>query len=124
MSNTKEITTTEEQIKTILDERISAIYARDLPGVLNKYAPDIVSFDIGDPLQNNGIEIIRRRLQDWFASYQGPINQEMNNLVVNVGKEVAFSYCLTRTYGTSIKERNLICGIVLQAAFINPATSG
>jgi ketosteroid isomerase-like protein len=103
MTITKELITAEEQIKTILEDRISAIYMKDVSGVLNKYAPDGVSFGIFSPLKNLGIEIIRSLFQSWFDTYKAPIHQEMNSLVVNAGEDVAFSYCLTRTIGTSTK---------------------
>lgn len=103
MGTTIELIDREEQIKTVLEERISSIHDKNLQGVLDLYAPDVVSFDIGEPLQNNGIETIKTRLENWFASYQSPINQEMSNLVVSAGEEVAFCSCLGRTHGTSIK---------------------
>ena len=103
MDTTIELVEKEEQIKTVLEERISAIHDKNLQGALDLYAPGVVSFDIGAPLQNNGIGVIKARLGNWFASYQGPINQEMSNLVVSAGEEVAFCSCLGRTWGTSIK---------------------
>ena len=102
MSAVNELVTTEEQIKIVLNDRTSAIYAKDLFGVLDKYAPDVVSFDIGAPLQSIGIEVIKKRLLDWFASYKGYINQELNNLVVDAGEQIAISHCLIRTFGTGI----------------------
>jgi ketosteroid isomerase-like protein len=103
MNTTKTLTAIEEQISELLDERIRAIHAKDLPGVLSLYAADVVSFDIGEPLLSKGIGVIKERLQRWFDTYRGPINQEMNGLEVDGEENVAFSYCLMRTDGTSEK---------------------
>lgn len=96
-------TENETQIKALLDQKIKAIYNKDMEGILAMYTDDVVTFDLKDPLQNAGTGTIKNRLREWFISYQSEINQEYQKLEVYAGDSVAFSHCLTRTYGTSIK---------------------
>jgi ketosteroid isomerase-like protein len=93
-----------EEIKTILEERIKAIYDRDLQGIMAIYVPGAVTFDLKEPLKNNSSEAIKRRLHEWFGTYKSPISQELSQLEIVAGADVAFSHCLTRTYGTGIKD--------------------
>lgn len=92
-----------EHIQFIIDQRIKAIYGRDEHQILSFYSPQVTTFDFAPPLQNNGIAAIKQRLENWLASYAGHISQEVSDVHIEVSGNMAYSYCLTRTYGTSIK---------------------
>ena len=42
----------EDAIRDLIDGFVKAIRARSVDGVLSVFAPDVVSFDIGPPLQH------------------------------------------------------------------------
>ena len=90
------------QVKALLDKKIEAVHKKDAAIILGMYARNIVSFDLKEPMANKGVETIKNRLTEWFASYEDDINQEMQQLEIIADDEVAFSHCLMRTYGTSI----------------------
>lgn len=90
----------EAPVRAVLEEKIKAIHDKNPDAVLALYTDNPVTFDFKDPLQNKGKEAIKARLEEWFASYKGPVNQEMKELEVIAGDDLAFSHCLTRTYGT------------------------
>ena len=89
-------------IRQIVDARIKAIHDKDAKALLAMYMPDVVSYDLMKPLQNDGTDTISKRLANWFKNYDGPIDQEVANLTIAASGDVAFSYCLTRTVGTSL----------------------
>ena len=82
----------QDQIQAIIDKKIIGIYNRDEHAVLSVYAPDVVSFDLAPPLQNQGIAGIKKRLQGWFASYMGHITQKVADVKIMVDQEIAFSH--------------------------------
>jgi uncharacterized protein (TIGR02246 family) len=93
-------TTDEVAIRALLDGFVNAIRRKDLHGVMSVFAPDVVSFDFGPPLQHGGGETFRKRWQELFESYQGAIDYEIRDLSIDAGDDVAFSHSLNRVGGT------------------------
>jgi uncharacterized protein (TIGR02246 family) len=100
MTIDKTRTTDEAAIRALLDGFVKAIRAKDIHGVMAVFAPDVVSFDFGPPLQHGGGEIFMMRWQELFESYQDAIDYEIRDLSVAAGDDVAFSHSLNRVSGT------------------------
>ena len=90
----------EIQIQQLIDGWAKALRAKDIDGVMSHYAPDILVFDIAPPLQYKGADAYRKNLEEWFATWEGPIECQIRDLSVTVGDDVAFSHSLNRIYGT------------------------
>ena len=90
----------ERSIRGIIEERVAAIGERDVEKLLTHHAPDVVSFDVLDPLQNAGSDTIRRRAGRWLSSYEGAPGYEVRDLNVTAGETVAFCRYLYRVSGT------------------------
>lgn len=90
----------EAQIRALIDHRIEAVRANDVNGALSNIAPDILSFDVVNPLQYIGSDALRKRAEGWFSSFQGPIGYEIRNLSITASDDVAFSHSLNRFSGT------------------------
>ncbi|MDQ3779565.1 MAG: nuclear transport factor 2 family protein [Chloroflexota bacterium] len=71
-------------------------------------APDVVSFDIVNPLRYRGADAGRDRLEEWFASFQGPIDYELRDLSIAAGDDVAFCYSLNRVSGTKLDGEKIV----------------
>lgn len=104
MNNTNAQTENEALIRAILDERIKAIYDRNLEVILAMYTKGVVTFDLKDPLQNMGVDAVKKRIEEWFSTYKSPISQEIQKVAISCADDVAFSHCLTRTYGTATND--------------------
>ena len=87
-------------IRQLVDGLVDAIRRKDIDGVMSVFSPDVVSFDLGPPLQHGGGETFMRRWRELFDSYQGPIDYEVRGLRISAGDDVAFSYSLNRISGT------------------------
>jgi ketosteroid isomerase-like protein len=87
-------------IRTLLDDRSEAIGARDLDRLLSFYSHDIVYFDVVPPLYYAGIEALRGRFADWFGRWSSPIGQDVADVHVEAGGDVAAVRMLIRTSGT------------------------
>jgi ketosteroid isomerase-like protein len=66
---------------------------------MSVFAPEVISFDLGPPLQHGGGEAFKRRWQELFESVQGPIDYEVRDLSITAGNDVAFSHSLNRIKG-------------------------
>ena len=93
--------TGEREIHAIMDNLANAIRAKDVDALMAHYAPDVLTFDLLPPLQYQGADAIRKRVSEWFSSFQGPIGLEMRNLNITAGDDVAFCSSLNGSTGTN-----------------------
>jgi uncharacterized protein (TIGR02246 family) len=93
-------TKNEAQIRQLIDNQANAVRAKDINGSMSNYAPDIVSFDVVNPLQKIGLEACRKRADAWFSSFQGPIVYEIRDLSIIASDAAAFCHSLNRVNGT------------------------
>ncbi len=90
----------EAEIQALIDERVSAIRARNAIGATAHVAPEILLFDVVNPLQYIGSDALRKRAAQWFASFDGPIGFEVRDLGITASDSVAFSHSLNHVYAT------------------------
>src|ERR1039458_8288213 len=70
----------ETQIRALIDGRTKAVCAKDSVRATSGIAPDILTFDVVNPLENIGSDASRKRVEEWFASFQGPISYETRDM--------------------------------------------
>ena len=87
----------EAEIKRIIEGFVEALRAKDLDGVMSMYAPELVSFDIAPPLQYVGADAMRKRWEEVFSSFPGPMGYEIADLSITVGDDVAFTHSFNRS---------------------------
>lgn len=75
-----------------------AIGDKDAARAKSHLTDDVVQFTLAPPLQNRGKDA--EDLQEWFATWKGPIGSETRDVEINVGGEVAFARSLVRMTGT------------------------
>ena len=93
---------TESTIASLLNERSRAIHDKAIDRLLAFYSVDIVYFDVVPPLQYVGADALRARFLDWFARWQGPIGQQIEDLRVTASADVAVAHMLIRAGGTLV----------------------
>ena len=93
-------TRSERQIRALVDDLAIAIRIKDVDALMGHYAPDVLTFDLLPPLQYSGADAIRKRVSDWFSSFQGPIGFAMLNLSITAGDDVAFCHSLNGVRGS------------------------
>jgi uncharacterized protein (TIGR02246 family) len=89
----------EAKIRTHVDKIVEGIRAKDLEGLKQLYATDVVSFDVEPPLQHVGIEA---KLKNWARAFRffQDVTYEVRDLTLTVDDEVAFAHCFGRLSGT------------------------
>ncbi len=90
----------EAEIKRLIEGGVEACRARDIDGIMSIYARELVSFDLVPPLRYVGAGEYRKRWEETFSSFQGPIGYEIHDLDITTGDDVAFAHSLNRLSGT------------------------
>jgi ketosteroid isomerase-like protein len=83
----------------LIDGFVKAIPAKDIDGVMSVFAPEVISFELGPPLQHGGGATFMKRWIELFESYPGSIDYEVRDLSVTAADDVAFSHSLNRISG-------------------------
>jgi uncharacterized protein (TIGR02246 family) len=91
-----------DQVREVIESWAKAIRAKDVEGALACFAPDVLTFDLAPPLQHAGREVIRKGLEDWFPTWEGPIGLEIRDLHVTADGHVAYGTSLQRMSGTKV----------------------
>jgi uncharacterized protein (TIGR02246 family) len=91
--------TGEAEIRAAIKGWAKALRAKDINALMTNYAPDVLSFDVVNPLQRQGRDEAKKRAEEWIASWQGPIECEISNLSITAGNDVAFSHHLSHFSG-------------------------
>ena len=86
------------RIRECIESWAKALRAKDVDGVMSHYTPDILTFDLAPPLQHVGGDY-RRGFEEWFKTFRGPVNVEVQDLDITVGDDVAFSHSLNHLTG-------------------------
>jgi len=94
---------TQSQIRRILDRWADAVRAKDSKALTANFAPDVVVFDLIDPLKYDGLEALKQRAAQWLSAFQGPVSYETEDLRITTGDDVAFCHSLNHVKGTTVK---------------------
>jgi ketosteroid isomerase-like protein len=99
--------TGEAQLRALIDDRVKAVRAKDIDGLMSRHAPGVLMFDALNPLQYIGSDTVRARAEEWFSWYQGPIGYEVRDLSIATSETVAFCHYLYRVSGTMTNGREV-----------------
>jgi ketosteroid isomerase-like protein len=105
----------EAKIRLQVDKIVEGIRAKDLEGLKQLYATDVVSFDVEPPLQHVGIEAKLKNWANVFTFFQG-VSYEVRDLTVIVGDDVAFGHGFGRLSGT-LKNGTATSGMWVRGTF-------
>jgi ketosteroid isomerase-like protein len=90
----------EAQIRAIIEGWADAIRAKDSNGIAANLAPDLLLFDLINPLQYRGSQSVSARAEEWLSSFEGPVAYEVRDLTITAGDNVAFCHSLNHVDGT------------------------
>lgn len=90
----------EHEIRQLFHAWQKALEDKDVERRTTHYAPDVLLFDVVNPLQHRGIGPLRERLSTWLSSFDGPVNAELRDLTITTGNDTAFCTSLQRFRGT------------------------
>ena len=91
--------TDEAGIRSLIDQRVKALYAKDAEAVIACLAPDYVPFTLAPPLVSTMTSA--KEYESWFATWQGPIGTEIRDLAITVSGDLGISHSLNMMSGRS-----------------------
>ncbi|MBA3277870.1 MAG: nuclear transport factor 2 family protein [Geodermatophilaceae bacterium] len=97
------LTQDEAQIRQLITAKETLMRTRDANGLVSRYAPEIVQYDLAPPLQHSGPAVLDPSgVRGWFATFDGPLDYEVRDLAVTAGEDVAFCTSLERLTATPL----------------------
>ena len=88
------------EVRECVETMAQAIREKDVDALMTHYAPDIVVYDVGPPLDVHGAAAYRKNFEKWFASMLGPIEYEMADLRISISDSHAFCFFLGHITGS------------------------
>lgn len=89
------------QIRQLITAKETLMRTKDANGLVSRYAPEIVQYDLAPPLQHSGPAVLDPSgVQCWFSTFEGPLDYEVRDLAVTAGEDVAFCTSLERLTAT------------------------
>jgi ketosteroid isomerase-like protein len=101
MSSASKTNSDEAAIRAQIAARVTAVRSKNVEAVLACYAQDVATFDLVAPLANMGLDAVRVRLSDWFASFETPIDYQVRDVKLALSGDVAFDCHFTHVRGTN-----------------------
>ena len=89
----------ETGIRSLIDQHVKAVYAKDAAAVIACFTPDYVAFTLEPPLVSAMTGA--KQYDAWFATWQGPISTEIRDLDIAVSGDLGVSHSLNRMSGRS-----------------------
>ena len=95
--------TSETEIRNLITDLSKALHDKDAKRMLSHYAPGSVIFDLAPPLQHAGSGAASEKsLNDWFATWQGPIGHETRDVSITTDGDIAYCHGFIRISGTKV----------------------
>jgi ketosteroid isomerase-like protein len=94
------MTTAEQELRSVIDERVRAVRAKDPVPLAARQAGDVVTFDVLPPLRSRGNETAEQTTHAWFDSYASDIGYEVQELEVRASGDLGFCSFLYHVTGT------------------------
>ena len=93
------------EIKALEQRLIDGIKAKDVKQIMSCYSDDVFAYDVAPPLQYVGAEAFQKPWQGFLDMFNGPINAEVNDLVINSDGEIAYSRSVQHVSGTTNEDK-------------------
>jgi ketosteroid isomerase-like protein len=90
------------EIRRLVEQRSEAIRAKDVERSTSMTAAEYLLFDVVGPLQAKSSVAARKRTEEWFATFRGPIGYEIHDLQIVARDGVGFSHGLNHVSATKI----------------------
>src|SRR5690348_18445698 len=79
------------EIEALEQRLIDGIKAKDVKQIMSCYSDDLFAYDVVPPLQYVGAAAFQKPWQGFLGMFEGPINVDVNDLMINYDGEIAYS---------------------------------
>ena len=96
----------ENQVRHLIERWVDAVCRGDMEGVLAAHSPDVVMYDVPEPIQCKGLRAYRQTWELFFAENRaGPDCFRLYELEIHAGEDVAVAYGLLAIAGATARCR-------------------
>jgi ketosteroid isomerase-like protein len=89
------------EIQALEQRLIDGIKAKDVNQIMSCYSDDLFAYDVVPPRQYAGAAAFQKPWQSFLGMFKGPINAEVNDLVINSDGEIAYSRSIQHVSGAT-----------------------
>jgi ketosteroid isomerase-like protein len=89
------------EIQALEQRLIDGIKAKDVNQIMSCYSDDVFAYDVVPPRQYAGAAAFQKPWQSFLGMFKGPINAEVNDLVINSDGEIAYSRSIQHVSGAT-----------------------
>jgi len=89
------------EIKALEQRLIDGIKAKDVKQIMSCYSDDLFAYDVVPPRQYVGAAAFQKPWQGFLGMFEGPINVDVNDLMINSDGEIAYSCGVQHVTGTT-----------------------
>jgi PhnB protein len=100
-------TNNEDAIREALAALRDALRARDAQAFADGCTSDLLVFDLDPPLSRSGAAEGARRLGRWLANWRGPVEDDLHDLRIVEGGDVAFATALSHLRATDLEGQRM-----------------
>ena len=95
----------QQAVRNVLETLASAMRAKDAAAVIGTYAEDVTGYDLAPPLvQSSMMMRDRASLEQWFATWDGPVRIEAGDTTVEVDGDLAVAWSLRHMTGVKVED--------------------
>jgi ketosteroid isomerase-like protein len=97
----EDIMTKHQDVQALLERYQQSINRKDAAATVDCYAEDVVAYDLAPPLAQDA-KLVRdpKHIQQWFDTWEGPLESEEQDAVFKVDGGIAYVHALRRMHGT------------------------
>ncbi len=92
--------TNETQIRELITNWAAAAQKKDIKGIMAYHVPDMIAFDVPNPLQFKDAASYTKHWESFFPMMSEDFAFEIQELKITAGEDVAFSTSLIHCTGT------------------------
>jgi ketosteroid isomerase-like protein len=96
------------EVRAVIDAIADAVRAKDVEAMISHCAPEIATFDLVPPLKHEGADALRELWAKTLAAFVPPLEYEVHELDLVVGRDVAFSRSVNRFGGTRSDGKRIV----------------
>jgi len=89
------------KIEALEQRLIDGIKAKDVKQIMSCYSHDLFAYDVVPPRQYVGAAAFQKPWQGFLGMFKGPIDVEVNDLMINSDGEIAYSCSVQHVTGTT-----------------------
>jgi ketosteroid isomerase-like protein len=89
------------EIKALEQRLIDGVKAKDAKQIMSCYSDDVFAYDVVPPREYVGAAAFQEPWNSFLDMFKGPINAEVNDLVINSDGNIAYSRSVQRVSGTT-----------------------